>query len=167
MTEFKEPVLHKIPTSDKGFTLVHYDWNANIFDISKVEEKFNAKYVGEFTLKTKDGYWANKPVSIFYTEKKHPKGSNYFGIFMNGITLVIANGISAAENIWLGVVDPETNEILYSAYRHDYQVHNKLITDGGADYLRSSTHPVVQFKIENGTIKILGRKVDDKSKERS
>ena len=51
--------------------------------IAKVENMYNAKYVFESCLKTRDNGWSNFPVAIFYTETAHPKGSNYMGLCRN------------------------------------------------------------------------------------
>ena len=102
--------------------------------IAKVEEKYNAKYVFESCLKTKDGGWCNMPVAIFYTETPHPQGSNYFGLYRNDFgDFMITDGISATEPFdALQVGD----DVIYSRYRHDYREHNGAMVDGGRDYFR-------------------------------
>lgn len=151
--------MRKLKIDDK-YTLIHYDKLSEVLDYSRIEKKFNAKYIGEFSLKNKD-FWSDYPVAIFYTEKKHPEGSNYFGIlFLNHFlpeekpSVFITNGISAAEATWTGVMN-EKGEILYSGYRHDYQVYGDLMIDGGQDYVRSSLHTLVEFKIVKDHIEII------------
>lgn len=150
--QFKPPKLHVVKLPNSPYKIIHYDCNANVFDIQKIEALKNAKYIGEFSLKTRAGIWADTPVSIFYQEEKHPEGSNYFGIYRQGNTLMIADGISATETSWEGVLNPDTNEILYSAYHHDFQEHGVLMADGGQEYLRASPHPVISFKIKDDKI---------------
>lgn len=104
--------------------------------IAKVENMYNAKYVFESCLKTKDGGWCNLPVAIFYTEKAHPEGSNYFGLYRTDTgELMITNGISATEPFdGLRIGD----DVIYSRYRHDYREYNGGMVDGGRDYFRHS-----------------------------
>jgi hypothetical protein len=144
-----------------GSNYVVYHHDNHGFKLDVVEEMYKAKYVGEFTLRTKGG-WANLPVAVFYTKEKHPEGSNYFGLFIDPFRgALITNAISAVENVWNGVLNPETGEVLYSAYRHDYQTHGNLMADGGPEYLRSSMHPVVQFQIKDGTLHYIQPKEGD------
>jgi len=86
--------------------------------ITDIEEKYAGTYVFESCLKDKDGKWLNFPVAIFYTEKAHPEGSNYFAMFMLHGYPMIADGISATEGHSVGV-KAFNNEVIYSRYRHD------------------------------------------------
>jgi len=145
---------HKIKSGD--YTIIHKDRNQEIFDIARAEKAFKAKYVGEFSIKGKTD-WVNFPVSIFYTKKPHPKGSNYLGIYTKDGALSVTDGISATDHTWIGVLDEETKTILYSAYRHDYQTYKDLTADGGAEYTIGSMHSAVSFQIEDGKIKYIER----------
>lgn len=106
--------------------------------IDLIEKKYNAKYIFESCLKTKDGNWTDRAYAIFYTEKVHPEGSNYFGIGWsldpNNRNAIITNGISATEE-FTGV---ELNdEVYYSRFCHDFRFFpNGLFVDGGRDYTR-------------------------------
>lgn len=111
-----------------------------------IEEKYNAKYIGEFSYKNGSQGWINQPMALFYTENPHPDGSNYLGVLVTD-GIVVVDGISAAENEWYGVLNEETNEVIYSAFRHDYQVLDKLMADGGPEYHRTSMHPHVKMNI--------------------
>ena len=53
-------------------------------NIELFEKEYAAKYVFETCLKARDGGWANFPAAVFYTEKAHPQGSNYFAVYHNG-----------------------------------------------------------------------------------
>lgn len=107
--------------------------------INKVEEHYNAKYVFESCLKNLDGGWCNFPTAIFYTEKKHPEGSNYFALYFDiDKRLMITNGITAIEPFKALRVN---EDIIYSRYRHDYRELGEAMVDGGRDY----------FKYNNGT----------------
>lgn len=147
-------MLNKIKIENSPYTLAHNDFYDEKF-YKAVSEKKKAKYIGEFSLKTKNGSWADIPVAVFYQEDAHPQGSNYFGLYKSILPwegLMITDAIKAVDNIWTGVLNPETNEVLYSAYQHDYQVHGDLMADGGACYTRSSKHPLVTFKIDKDKI---------------
>lgn len=102
--------------------------------IAKVENMYNAKYVFETCIKTKNGDWSNRPVAIFYTAVPHPEGSNYFGLYRTDFgDIMITDGISAIEPFdALQVGD----DIIYSRYRHDYRVFNGAMVDGGRDYFK-------------------------------
>lgn len=102
--------------------------------IKKLEETRNAKYVFEATVKTKDGGWVNKPMAIFYSEKAHPAGSNYFAVYMEHGVPYITDGITATEPVYTGIVDGE--RVVYSRYRHDFRQTNSGAIDGGRDYCR-------------------------------
>ena len=119
-----------------------------------IEEKYNAKYIGEFSYKNGNQGWMNQPMALFYTENPHPDGSNYLGIFVVDGHIVLVDGISAAEHEWVGVLNDKTNEIIYSAFRHDYQVLGDLMADGGADYARSSCHTPVKLQIIKDEINV-------------
>jgi hypothetical protein len=117
---------------------------------------YKAKYIGEFSVAGLGGGFANLPVSIFYQQEAHPRGSNWFGLYFNHLDkLMITDGKSAVDNIWVGVLNEKTNEILYSAYRHDYQVYGDLMADGGAEYTKSSVHPHINFKIVKDTLEVV------------
>jgi len=115
--------------------------------IAKIEEKYNATYIFDSCLRLKSGDWGNFPCAIFYTEKAHPEGSNYFGLYfdMDG-DLMIANGISATEVEYTGIVLGE--KVVYSRYRHDYRAADKVAIDGGRDYTKINGNPqTVRFKV--------------------
>ena len=104
--------------------------------IAKIEEAYNAKYVFESCLKTKNGGWCNMPVAIFYTETPHPQGSNYFGLYCNDFgDFMITDGISATEPF---DALQAGDDVIYSRYRHDFREHNGYMVDGGRDYFRRS-----------------------------
>ena len=99
-----------------------------------IEEKYNGKFVFESCLKNKDGGWCNFPAAIFYNEKAHPEGSNYFAIWYDDSGhVMISNGISATEPFYGIIVD---DTVYYSCYRHDYREYNGFFIDGGRDYSR-------------------------------
>lgn len=126
----------------KGFLwdcCLNYGSNEVPVDITKVEETYNAKYVGNFCLKTVGGGWSESPVAIFYQENppEIAKGSHYFGLFEREGRLFITNGSSAfAEPIQAVISDDE--EILFSRYRWDFRTSKdkSVSVDGGRDYFK-------------------------------
>ena len=107
--------------------------------ITKMENMYKATFVMESCLKGKNG-WCNFPAAIFYTEEKHPQGSNYFALYEDrgtrltkGPRFMITDGISATkEFIGLQIGD----DIIYSRYRHDYRELGEAMIDGGRDYVK-------------------------------
>lgn len=114
--------------------------------IKDIEEKYAGKYVFESCLKDKDGKWCNFPAAIFYTEKAHPEGSNYFAMFLSHGQIMIADGSSATEGHIVGV-EAFNKEIIYSRYRHDYRISSDktVFIDGGREYLRSGMYETNRF----------------------
>lgn len=109
--------------------------------IKKIEEKYNAKYLLESDLLAKDKfsgatYWANRPGAIFYTEKAHPQGSNYFALYFDGSNLMITDGLPSIKDVIFKGIEAE-DEVVYSRYRHDCRSgKNGAFVDGGRDYFR-------------------------------
>ena len=105
--------------------------------IKIIEKKYQGRYVLESCLKGKDGEWLNFPAAIFYTEKAHPEGSNYFALFNMPFPderLMISNGLSAIEQPIKGLLIDGV--ILYSRYRHDFREFHGINIDGGRDYFK-------------------------------
>lgn len=123
--------------------------------IKDIELKYNAKYVIDSCLKSDSGNWLNFPAAFFYTEEKHPRGSNYFAMYSLG-GWMITNGIRVSEGVFHGILF-EDGELVHSRYRHDWFEHRKAMVDGGRNYFRTSTCPEgakqVKFNIVNGEIK--------------
>ncbi len=101
--------------------------------IAKVENMYKATFVMESFLKGKND-WCNFPAAIFYTEEKHPQGSNYFALYIDeDRRFVITNGLTAIEpfeGIQIG------ENVYYSRYRHDYRECGPVAIDGGRDYTK-------------------------------
>ena len=125
--------------------------------IENIELEYNAKYVLETDLRSKDQYsgamfWANRPAAIFYTEKAHPRGSNYFALFFRGDTLFIADGLYSVKDVVFQGLEAE-GVVEYSRYRHDYrEVKNGAYVDGGRDYFKYGgdnfdDYNIVKFKV--------------------
>ena len=123
--------------------------------IKDIELKYNAKYVIDSCLKSDSGNWLNFPAAFFYTEEKHPRGSNYFAMYSLG-GWMITNGIRVSEGVFHGILF-EDGELVHSRYRHDWFEHRGAMVDGGRNYFRTSTCPEgakqIKFHIVNGEIK--------------
>lgn len=107
-------------------------------DIKKVEAKYNAKYVGDFCLKTKSGHWSETPAAIFWQETPPVEGySNYFGILDQSGTIYITSGASAFSEPIEGIV-ARNGEVNFSRSRHDFHssADGSVMVDGGRDYMR-------------------------------
>ncbi len=129
--------------------------------LARIEAKYEAKYVCETCLKTKDGQWINSATAIFYQPDatKIPEGgSHWFGLFfrvdpMAGPDgprrLMICNAITAVEQDITGIV-AENGDIIYSRYRHDYHwsEDKTVMIDGGRNYDRHNMGgPLVTLRI--------------------
>lgn len=123
------------------------------FSITKVEEKYDAEFVGMFCVKTYGDNWSETPLSIFYQKKPPVEGySNYFGLFVNSNgSAVITSGQSAIDPIIWGAVAHD-GEIIYSSHRHDYRISKDgtAMIDGGRDYVKSSQSELIPMKIVDG-----------------
>lgn len=109
--------------------------------VQHVQSNFNAKFVCETTFKNA-GQWVNQPCALFYTQTKHPNGSNWFVIFHSwdqSDRIVITDGISAVEpDDMIDALENEDGVIVYSVSRHDYVTLNGCSIDGGRDYTKVS-----------------------------
>jgi len=120
--------------------------------IKKLEELYNAKYMGHWCTKRPDGTWHDMPVDVFYQENPdRSKGhSNYFGMFINERgQAMITNAESAFSEQITGMLC-EDGEVLVSRYRNDYQTKGDVMVDGGRDYLRYSGGRYIRVTAENG-----------------
>ena len=122
--------------------------------IAKIEEKYSAKYVIDGCLKHSDD-WINFPVAVFYREEKHPRGSNYFALYLSSDGAVITDGLSAVQGEFQGFLFDD-GTLVHSRYRHDYFTYGNAMVDGGRDYFRSSECPpgarFVTFSVADGLL---------------
>ena len=123
------------------------------FSIEKVEAKYNAKFVGQFCLKTVGGGWSESPADIYYVENPDRSlgHSNYFGLIVQRGGVYITRGDSAVEPLISAAV-ADDGEIIYSKYRHDYNVSKdkSVFIDGGRDYTRGGVGKYITLKVIDG-----------------
>lgn len=108
--------------------------------LEEIKKRKNATYIGDFCVKTKNGGWSERSISIFYCEiPPNPEYSKYFGIFLDHLStrVMITDGSSAFSEPITGIAS-STGEVVYSRNRHDYRslANGEGCIDGGRDYLR-------------------------------
>jgi len=137
----------------------YWDW----VYLEKFEENYNAKFVCESSIKTKNG-WRDASSLIFYSEVPHPNGSNYMAFSYDYIKdeYVVSDGISVA-NIEISGVVADNGDVIYSRFRHDYRFSKdkSVWIDGGRDYTRSCAGKSVIMMIIDGQLKVIDDVVDD------
>lgn len=125
--------------------------------IKRIEEKYGATYICETCLADDKGNWRNEQAAVFYAEKAHPEGSNYFGLYWSyrfcfeegdEPELMITDAITAVGVDMHGIV-AENGDVIYSHYRHDYRnsPDKTVWIDGGRDYARSGAGKFVTLRI--------------------
>ena len=139
---------------------INYGETELIINIKKIEEKYNAKYIGDFALKTRDGGWSVTPAQVYWQPTPPVEGySNYFAIFMRGESVYITSGQSVAD-VEIDAIK-SGDEILYSRYRWDYRQtkDGKAAIDGGRDYTKIVSRPeeYLTLKLGGPELKIIAR----------
>lgn len=107
--------------------------------IAKIEEHYQAKYMGYWCTKHPRGGWNDQPVDVFYVNNPDiTKGhTNYFGMFHDERGVMITNAESAFSEPMTGILCSD-GEVIVSRYRHDCVVKENAMIDGGRDYTRMS-----------------------------
>lgn len=122
-------------------------------DISKVEKKYDATYLGECPAKEVSMDFSF-PMAVFFRPEPHEKfGNRYFGIMKPpGRGLMICNADFVDGRTFAAI---ETSEgIIYSTYRHDMRhAPNGGSIDGGWEDVVGFTDgpdPVIRVKVVDG-----------------
>lgn len=123
------------------------------FNIEVVENKYNAKFVGDFPIKTKHGW--GSPSAVFYQanpdiDKGH---SHLFGFVMTlSDEAVVFDASYLDGHTFYGV--KVGDEYVWSRYSHDFRDVPGGALDGGFDYLRviGSVKDIVELQIVNGVV---------------
>lgn len=134
--------------------------------VAKVEQKYNAKFMGPFCIKDSRGNWTEIAVDVFYqpnpdTSKGH---SEYFGIYTHPIhpideAVYICNAISAFSEPLTGIV-ANSGEVVVSRWRHDYRssYDQSVSIDGGRDYVKITGNVIaklVKVGCKNGELYVM------------
>lgn len=123
-----------------------------ICDIAKVETKYAANWVGQLSLRTRDGNWSETPADVYWQAKPPIEGySNYFALIYKFGSLYITSGESAVAGTFSAVV-ADDGEVIYSRYQHDYRTSTdgSVFIDGGRNYCRTNITNAIQLKIVDG-----------------
>lgn len=128
------------------------------FDHAKVEDLHNARYVGDFCLRTKNGGWSEVPAAVFWQETPPQPGySNYFALYRDDYEgrLLITSGASVAEGVWDAVI-AASGEIVFSRWRHDCRTSadGTAMADGGRDYFRGYGRRVT-LRLDDGRMVVV------------
>jgi hypothetical protein len=135
-------------------------------NIKYVEDKYSAKYIGDFCIKNGDA-WTQQPLAIFYCkEPDTTKGhTHYLAIGFKDRRVIggktefsipyITKGDSAFEDIT--GLQLANGKVLISCYGHDFISEGDSFIDGGRDYCRYSASEgdkLVNVIINKGKLKI-------------
>lgn len=125
------------------------------FIISKVEEIYGVKYVGEYDIRP----GSFSPMLVFYqadpkTELGH---SHYMGLYRHAVTAeAYVTNAAAIVGCEYPAVELEDGSFLVSRYRHDYQAGPRgEMVDGGIDYTRCNP----KFPVRHSVIIVDDREV--------
>ena len=132
--------------------------NCTPYVISKnyktIETLKNAVCLGSWCVKNRQGGWVNFPVDVYYQfSKTNPEYSDYFAVYQDQYSggVMITSGETCFSEILTGIIDPETNEVLVSRYRHDYvkSANGQTAIDGGRDYTKIvGGGEIIQIRVE-------------------
>lgn len=114
-------------------------------NIEVAERGYNAIYVADLCVKLPSGYWTEDPISIFWVEKPaKPEYSNYLGLYIRAGSAMIADGITAVQDVVFRGAKGLNGEIVFSRFRHDHRLttDETAMADGGRDYFRGRGQPV-------------------------
>jgi hypothetical protein len=133
-----------IKTPENGF---HFNKDG----IAKIEKGYGAKYMGYWTTKRPSGQWNDTPVDVFYQPNPDlSKGhSHYFGMYHNGLNVMITDAASAFSEPIVGILTDD-GEVIVSRYRHDCVEKGDYMIDGGRDYTRASVGKFVNVTVKDG-----------------
>lgn len=126
--------------------------------IEVAEKKYNAKYMGYWSIKDKNNQWTTNPVEVFYQPNPDvAKGhSSYFGLYVKydysdvdnfKPTVFICDAKSAFEEPIMAFIE---NDIIYaSRYRNDFTTTPEgKILDGAREYTR------INFETKSKLVKV-------------
>jgi hypothetical protein len=119
-------------------------------DIGKIEERYAARYVGDFSLRFGKN-WSDEPFAVFFSGIPMREGyPNYVGVRPNADSsnLIVVNAKSVTEVVWDGVM-ADDGEVIFSRFRHDYRVSRdgSAMVDGGRHQFRCRGRQRVRISV--------------------
>jgi hypothetical protein len=122
------------------------------FNITYVEKKYGATFIGDFPVKLKNGNWGQAGAVFYQPNPDVSKGhTNYFGLAITDTGAVIYNASYLLDTNFSGV--KVGDEYIWSRHVHDYREVLGGFIDGGFDYFRHSVPlDTVMLKIEKDKI---------------
>lgn len=126
--------------------------NNTRFSIEAIERLKNARFLGVFPIKG-----GNFPFLVFYQEEPHTRGSNYFAVYLPPFsdTPYITDAKEVEGRYHPAFISKDGVNVVYSAYRHDFQSDQGDTIDGGLDYLKTNVKEperLTNIVIRNGKI---------------
>lgn len=111
-------------------------YGLNQGQIIHIEEKYNCRYVAEWSLLDSKNNPRSEPSLIFWGDVAHPQGSNWMAVF-NHNGFYVCDGITASQYPIECMVSND-KQVLFSKYRHDFRssADGSVTVDGGRDYTR-------------------------------
>ena len=105
--------------------------------ISKIEKKYNCRYVAEWNTIAESGKPINQPRMIFWNDQPHPEGSNWMGMYEQEPYYYVCDGITASR-LPIECMVSNSKQVLFSKYRHDFRTSHdgSVSVDGGREYTR-------------------------------
>lgn len=107
--------------------------------IDAVEERYKAKFVGEFAIPTKDGKFSEIPWPVFYQANPDlvQGHKHYFALILQETNVYIIDA-SFIEGKLITAVKANDGEVIYSKAVHDFvsSKDDSVWIDGGFDYTR-------------------------------
>lgn len=150
----------------KLFIRHHDNKSSQPLNLPLCEEHYNAIFVGDFCVKTKDGSWSEIPIAIFYQPNPNFElgHTHYFGLFVvHDNQIAITKGDSAFEEPITGII-ADDGEVIFSRYRHDFvRSHDQSVfIDGGRDYVRcgGEDNRLVELVINKHNLEIVPESID-------
>ncbi len=122
--------------------------------IDSIERLYEVKYIGPWSIKTKDGNWSLHPVEVFYqSELRDAKHSHYMGVYMGPEGYVYICDAKSAFSEDIAAVIADDGEIVVSGYRHDYRSSEDGTTfiDGGRNYTRTNRE-IISLSMVDGEL---------------
>lgn len=116
--------------------------------VDLIEQRYNAKYVGDFCIKDQNGYFIPETVAIFWQESPPEDYGHYFAIFIRNGKVMITDGSTAFDSPIIAAVAND-GEIVYSRDRWDMR-HSKdgsIFIDGGRDYVKTNGSKFCELKV--------------------